>query len=334
MERKRVLILSVSGIGNTIMQSPLINELLARDDFIVDVFFGSWEMCCVFGDDERINRRYVLPKSFFGKLRFIFGLRRNRYDYSVSCFPSNRIEFNLFPFLVGARRRIIHGYDVGKLRVLSFLSNVRVRANKFLHDVEQNLNLLKCFGMKVPSKPRFVFKIGEENEKFAEKFVSGLSGRRIFGIHSGCGFLFEKKWPIERFVGLVKKLASKFDIVVFGQKSEVEPFLKMGGVSVCVGNLNDVAAVIKRCDRFLSADTGLMHIASVFGVRQYVLWGPTCYSRTRPWSDNAVFLGRCNLNLFRYPFEDTCSVFRCKDAGRYMREIDVEQVFRKVEEDE
>ena len=332
MAQKRILILSVAGIGNTVLQSPLISAILASSDYVTDVLFGDEGMKAVFEFETRIHLAYVMPTSTLRKLELILQLRRNRYDISVACFPSNRFEYNLFPFLLDVKQRIVHSYQSSRVRSLSFLSNVTVPVDESLHDVEQNLNLLEALGMNpATAETKLSFSISSANEAFASDFVEKLDARPIIGIHpAGTRFLEEKNWPAENFASLIVRLRTRYNVILFGKEEDTRPFSSIAGISLCNKNLNDSAALIKRCALFVSVDTGLMHVASVFGVKQLVLWGPTRYSRTRPWSENAVILGRTDLTILRYPFSDTRARFHHPDPQSFMREITVGRVFDTI----
>ncbi|PJZ67625.1 hypothetical protein CH371_06365 [Leptospira wolffii] len=93
MERKRLLIISVSGIGNTILQSPFINAVLDSGLYETDVLFGNQSISSVYKINRIIRNIYVLPSSLLHVVGLLWKLRKNRYEYCVNCFPSNRIEF-------------------------------------------------------------------------------------------------------------------------------------------------------------------------------------------------------------------------------------------------
>jgi len=331
MERKKVLVLSVSGIGNTIMQSPLINTLARQTNLVVDVLFKDRTVSAVFENDRQIRNRYLLPPNLAGALPLIQTLRKNRYDYTVCGFPSNRIEFNLFPFLVGARRRVTHAYAVGGWRTMCWLSNVTVKADPHLHDVEQNLRLLPVFDLEIPAHPRITFAVDTAGSNYARRFVAKLDSRPILGIHPGSGPLKEKRWPLPRFKALIERLKTEYNIILFGVPAETVNFTSIQGIFICNSNLNNTAALISECHRFISADTGLMHIAAVFGVKQIVLWGPTLYSRTRPWSDQTRVVGQTDVDCLQYPFGDFKSRFNCPRAEKYMQAISVDEVIAALE---
>ena len=69
--------------------------------------------------------------------------RTRHPDLYIVPFPSNRWQYSLLQFASGARRRLIHDYPVGYWQALHFLPGERVAAVRGIHDVVQNLNLLR-----------------------------------------------------------------------------------------------------------------------------------------------------------------------------------------------
>ena len=141
-----------------------------------------------FKGSELINRVYCYNHNgYYSGLKVLSALRRNKYDISITAFPSNKWHFNLFTFLVGAKKKLTHSYNFGKLRTLSFLQNYKVSAEEGLHDVEQNLNLLKLLDLNVPKEKKLFFHTGEENEKWADDFIkkNNLGKKHLIGVHSG-----------------------------------------------------------------------------------------------------------------------------------------------------
>jgi len=155
---KKALIISVSGIGNTILQGPFIRSVLEDGRFEVDCLFGNQGMAQVFKGYPAMNNAFVLPGSFSKSIYLIATLRKRRYDISLSCFPSNRPQFHLLPFLI---------HDYGKFNAaFSFLSNEKIKAQRGIHDVEQNLRLLVPLEIKRGGdvQKRLYFAISDQDE--------------------------------------------------------------------------------------------------------------------------------------------------------------------------
>lgn len=344
MSIKRILIISVSGIGNTILQSPLIETILANPKYRVDILFGNTAMAHVFHDHPSMANSYIIPDGLLGMIKLFVTLIRNRYYSTVSCFPSNRHQFHLLPFLIGARKRIIHSYPAKNL-VTSFLSNTKIPAIKGIHDVEQNLNLLKGLGIKNDvSNSNLTFRISNHESVLAEEFFAktGLERDKTFlGIHAGSGPIKGKKWGTERFAEAAKKIMAKTDIdkvLIFGgleedyEKRELASMIGENALVVEGPTIGFSGAVIKKCCFFLSNDSGLMHIAAALGVRVLGIFGPTDWTRTAPYGSNAhcIHSERPCSPCLSYPFSDFRPKLNCKDIFPCLEAITVDSVVEKA----
>ena len=312
----KVLILSVSGIGNTILQSPMINAILKRD-FTTDILFKNKALESVFEYDKRINKKYIIPKTNKEKLKLIKELRKNRYDYTIACFPSNKSEFNLLPFLIMAKKRIIHSYNIDKLKTLSFLSNIKIKADKNLHDVDQNLNLLKLLNIDPEKEGKeLIFNLGKDDEKYAEEFLKKNRLNKPIGIHPGCDKNQKyRRWPKEYFVELINRLTKNNNILLFAGPDEIEEVTWIYNNSsnknkiflIKEKNLNYVGALIKRCKLLISSDSGLGHIAAALKVHAFAIFGPAMASRTRPYGKYGHYISLGLPPTLKYPFYSTSS---------------------------
>src|SRR5690606_17250478 len=121
--------------------------------------------------DEVIHFDFM-KEGLFRSLRFLAGLR-NRYDASITLYPSNRREYNLIAFLIGARRRVAVAYRRMGRRGLSFLNNVTVPENDALHNVEENVKLVeKLTGRRFPVIPPLEFPLEADDLRAAENFLA------------------------------------------------------------------------------------------------------------------------------------------------------------------
>ena len=159
---KKIAIISLTGIGNNVLFVPTIKLLrrnfpVARITMIVvlrpvrDLFEN-----CPYIDEviSLCDRKY---NNFIGNLNVVvkaLSLRKENYDLSLTVFPSNRKEYNLLSFLLGACTRLTHAYSDGFYRNLSFLQNKRVTVSESLHDVDQNLNLVRALGINITDKDK------------------------------------------------------------------------------------------------------------------------------------------------------------------------------------
>jgi len=341
---RKVLIISVSGIGNTVLQSPLIEAILAQPDLETDILFGNEMMATVFQDHPRIHNSYLLPTKKGHIFPWLMELRQRCYEISVSCFPSNRLPFHVLPILIGAKKRVIHSYRCGRLRTLSFLSNARVEAVEGIHDVQQNLRLLQtvCLVTQAPEKP--TFRINGTDEATADSFLKRerCGSGFLMGLHAGAGPIQGKKWPLERFALVVQELLRRFGpghVLILGGPEEESQKRRLaakirGNCAIVVNQgLGITAALMRHCHLLLSNDSGLMHIAAALGVRTLGIFGPTDWYRTAPYGPTAHFI---NSSLpcapcLRYPFYDTRPRLGCHNTpSPCLAEITVDRVVSRA----
>lgn len=330
-----ILVLLMSGIGNTLMFTPalrLLKKAYPHADIDALVMHkGSKE---ILENNPYLNKIIFFPfakKGYFSS--FLFMLRfssKNRYGICLTAFPSNQREFNVPAFLSRAKKRLTHSYPKTSLSTLSFLQNKKIKAIENISDIEQNINLLSALGIDKPKKMDFKLDIflKKDEKEFAHKFTKQLK-HPIIGMHAGSGtshkksYSFEnKRWPKKNFIELINLLNKnkKCSILLFGGPEELELNKeikgKNGNVTIVQEELRKTAALISKCDFFISSDTGLMHIAEAFDIPLLALFGPTNYFRTQPLSKRAVIIKR-EMNCspcFTYPFKTTKASIKCSDV--------------------
>lgn len=349
MKKRKILILSVSGIGNTILQSPLINAILDSELYETDILFGNRGMLAVYGDNPKIHNSYILPSGVSNKLKLIFRLLMNRYEYSVVCFPSNKPEFHILPFLIGVGKRISHSYETSPVSNLQFLSNRKVIAQRGLHDTEQNLLLLKRLDLPAPEIVKTTFHISGKNREFADSYIESTAFPRkstIIGIHPGSNKgQREKRWPGNHFRTLINRLNhEKKKVLLFSGPDDAEDvkFIYDGieDTSSCVivsqPDLNNTAAIIEKCNLFLSTDSGLGHMATAVRVPTISLFGPADKTRVTPYGEISVPL---SLNLdcspcMKYPFDTMKSGIHCiyknSESFKCLKELSPDSVYNEI----
>jgi len=340
---QRLLIISVSGIGNTILQSPLISFLLNSPKYDVDILFGNPAMAAIFEGHKGINNAFILPKSNRGIFRFLMNLVIRRYDITLACFPSNRIHFNVLPLLLMARQRIIHRYPFGRLRTLGFLSNKKVPIDETLHDVEQNLNLLKALDEDpLRAKKTLFYKVTEAERSFAKEYIKsmGIDKRPIIGIHPGClKSNKERRWPGDYFVRFIKNVNREgYNTFIIAGPDEFEETKQIWSKVdnkrniLISGSIRRVASLISQCERFLSTDSGPGHIAAALNIPTLAIVGPAMETRTAPYGQRCSAITHdipCRPCM-KYPFKATNPKIRCNNDYRCLKEIKPDEVLRAV----
>lgn len=346
----KILIIALSGIGDALMFTPALKLLkesypASQIDALV-MFKGVQEIYSRLDEITNIHYYDYLKASRTASLAFTLSLR-NKYDISINVYPSNRKEYNLISYLIGAKKRAAVKYLRQGNFNLSFLNNVLIKENDALHNVEENVLLTGKLTDKIYEEiPPLNFPLKEEENDYAEKYLSGLpitdSGFTA-GFHPGCATLknhAKRRWETEKFAALGKILIKEKDakILVFGGPDEAE--LKNSILSalppsnawgVDTDSLAKTAAVMKRCNIFITNDSSLMHVASALKLKTVAVIGPTNTNYIHPWQTDYRI---ASLNLecapcFHYsPKPLTCArddmQFKC------IKELEVSLVYEKI----
>lgn len=109
-----------------------------------------------------------------------------------------------------------------------------------------------------------------------------------FGIHPGSTYANVKRWDAKEFAKVAVKLSTKYDIILFGGKNEIdichdiEEELKSNGINNYQNlagktTVTTLAEKIAGLDLFLTIDSGPMQIAGVYRVNTIVV--PTSYDK-------------------------------------------------------
>jgi len=346
-----ILILALSGIGDALMFTPALRLLRralpgAQIDALV-MFKGVKDM---YERNEDINNVFYsdfIKQGILPSLNYVLKLR-NKYDYSINVYPSNRKEYNIINYLIGADKRAGVNYLRMNTRELGFLNNVSVMEDDAVHNVRTNIKLVeKLFNKNFTEEPDLNFSITNEDEEFAASYLQKLNIEQsdiIIGFHPGSATMknhINRRWEPEKFVQLGKKLISehKAKILVFGGSEEEE--LKKGivksidsanGISTEAENLPQSAAVIKRCNVFVTNDSSLMHVASAMKRKVVAVIGPTNTAYIHPWNTEykTVSLNlECSPCFFYSPRPLICH--RTDVKYKCIKELQVDMVYNAVE---
>ena len=349
----KILVISLAGIGDTLMATPLIHELRANfPNATLDALVmwpGSKDLLAGNPHLNQVFQYNLIKAGTAASLKFLRGLRQQQYDLSLNTHPQSRADYRVASRLIGARIRVSHRYD--QSGVFDWLLVNRVAPQDYsVHCVENNLALLPLCGAKplLPAHDYELF-LTEAERDWAGQFItqSGLAGRVRLGIHVGSGGtknLALRRWPLESYIALIKELnQSRPDIAVllFGGPEEEENHAQILAASrprsVIVPRTPDLrhaAALVGKCDVFLSVDTALMHLAAAMKVpRQVVIETPTFNKTVEPWHQNFVTVknpavaGR-NLEYYRYDGKGIRGT--AAELLRCMESVTVDDVYRAV----
>lgn len=277
-------------------------------------------------------------------LLFLSKLRMRNYDISINVYPSNRKEYNLVAFLAGAKKRAAVRYLRMDRQNLGFLNNLGVDEYDFLHNVEENVRLCQQItGKKFEDIPPLDLPVGQDDLEFADAYIQRLGIKRddlVIGFHPGCSTLknhINRRWEPEKFSALGRRLieANNARVLIFGGPEEDElksQVLKGIGservFAVKAPSLSNSAAVMKRCDLFITNDSSLMHVASALRLKVVAVIGPTNVYYIHPWKTDHTIVSLkldCSPCFFYSPKPLECK--RTDVLYKCVREITPEMVY-------
>ncbi len=346
----KILVIALSGIGDALMFTPAI-ELLKKysPNSEIDALVmikGSEEIFSLNPNLNKIIYFDFINEGLVNSLKFVKRLR-NTYDSSINVYPSNRKEYNIINFLIGAKKRAGVKYLRSNVLNLGFLNNVLVEEDDSVHNVKTNIKLCEAIIKKeFNEEPALSYQLKGDDLEFAKNFLLThfIKGQDlIVGIHAGCSTLknhIKRRWEPEKFAGLAKSLIDEHSakILLFGGPDEKElknkifKLIKSENVFIVqTESLNQSSAIMKRCNVFVTNDSSQMHIASALQLKVVALIGPTNQNYIHPWKTEHKIVSlnlECSPCFFYSPRPLICSrndvKFKC------IKELNVEMVYNSV----
>jgi ADP-heptose:LPS heptosyltransferase len=351
----KILVLSLAGIGDTLIATPFVHELRANfPDATIDAAVLTPGSRDILESNPHLNQVFQKNLIQAGPLRsfpFLRQLRARRYDVSINVHTLGRIHYRVVARFLAARLRLSHEYENhGWLDRL--LVNRTVPQDYTIHSVENNHRLLTLLGGK-PLLPSHNFELyfSPAEEAWAAEFAAqpSLASRRRLAFHLGSGAtknLRLKRWPFGHWQELIRRLRHSHPdvaLLLLGGPEEQQEhalLLKEHGSELLLApstpNLRQAAALLRHCHAFLSVDTVFMHLAAAMKVpHQIVIEAPTLNPTNLPWQNpykvirNPIVNGR-NLDYYRYdgrPIRGTE-----EELTRCMASITVDEVHQAVAE--
>ena len=345
-----ILIIALSGIGDALMFTPALQILKeeipsAKIDALV-MYNGVKDIYDKLPQFSDVRYFDFVNTTKTDSLKFVLSLR-NKYQTIINVYPSNRKEYNLIGRLIGAGNRLAVKYLREDFANLGFLNTDQIIEDDNLHNVEENIRLVeRLVGKKIASIPPLLFNLGNEDHEFAREYLKNYSiseNDLIVGFHPGCSPLknhHKRRWEPLKFAELGQKLIDQFGAKIFifggGEEDELKNQItsnidSQNVYSVNAFSLSNTAAVIKRCNLFITNDSSLMHVAASMNVNVIAIIGPTNPNYIRPWRTEHQIVSLnldCSPCFYYSPKPLTCS--RSDLQFKCIRELSVDIVFEKA----
>jgi len=350
----KILVIAMSGIGDTLIATPLIHELRANfPDAEIHVLVrwrGAENLLRGNPYVNRVWQKDPIEEGVLATSAFLRQLRCEEFDISLNAYTQGRLAYRAVAAVIGAKLRVGHAYENISWPDRAWFMHKMAPEDYSMHCVENNNRLLPLIGAKplLRSTELELFLTSGEHT-WAEQFMAkhSLGTRQRLGIHVGSGAtknLKFKRWPLDHYIGLLKRLTAakpELAILLFGGPQEKEDHARIRteieSPSLFTPETKDMrqaAALMKHCHAFLSVDTALMFVAAAMKVpNQIVIEAPTLNATNVPYGNpftivrNPAVNGR-NLEYYRYngkPLQGTD-----EELVALMKSVKVDDVFNAV----
>ena len=286
---KNILVVSNTGLGDTLLSTPAIVSLRKSFPEISLTFLINKKMFPLFDRFEFIDDFILYSSGFINQFKIINEIRSREID-TIFLFHSNGPEDIFFSLLGGARNILKTTDNVNHKFLKIFLNSANI---EYKHNIEKKLDLVKVFNASAISKKMLI------PCHFYKKsgFINKNQNYKYLGIQMGAQDAY-KMWPLENFIKLANRLRStqvkiKFvllgatraeQLISFNFERAIED--KESVINLCgKSKINELPILINDLDLLLTNDTGAMHLAIALQVKTVSLFGPTDSTIYGPYQD-------------------------------------------------
>jgi heptosyltransferase-2 len=264
----KILVIRFSSIGDIVLTFPIlrcIKEQIPNCEIHVAT---KKPFSDLIGASGSVNQCHLLNESLFELMN---RLKAEKFDAVIDL--HNNLRSRVLCAYLGVKKT----YHFRKLNFLKWMF-VQFKINRLpeLHVVDRYFEAVSKIG---------VSNDGKNNQFILEK---ELDIKNEFNLESGnyisvaIGAKLEtKQIPLEKLKAIVSKIelpvvlvGGKDDILKANQLIRLLPEKQI--VNVCGKySILESASILKKSKLLLTGDTGLMHIASCFGIPIFIIWGNT-----------------------------------------------------------
>jgi heptosyltransferase III len=263
-------------IGNLVLLTPFLMALRKAFPQAQITFLASKTFHTLFSDSDLVEEILVLHKKMFifnplSLFLFIRKLRSQRFDLAFDLSDEDWISVNntMYTYLSKALYRVGHKREHSDL----FLNlEVPKPRDTQRHAVEMHLDLLRFLIGEVESNSPTINAL-PQSKKIIQDY---LSKRNVssddFLVGINLGGRGKKRWGKNNFLKLADWVKKEYDckiIFIWGpeEKQLVRGFsLRKDEILSDIFPVPVLAALIERCQLFISSDTGAMHLSCAVGI--------------------------------------------------------------------
>lgn len=308
MEYRNILLIKMSSLGDILHTLPFAAALRKRYPKAKITWLVHPQFAGFVPDPPVIDEVLYFDKVKFNKLGFSDKLKYFCEMRSLLHSKHFDLVIDMQGLFKSAVLAAISGCDnrIGYCEMREgsgFISKAIGGSHSKDHVIERYLDVARYLGAKVESLDDVEFPMPDlstETASVQHKLQeAGWQGGDYVVIVPGARW-WTKEWPVEHYIELAKKLtADGTAVVLAGGPDDAVKGQKIaeGTASSLVidltgqTSLRELAALIKGCSFYISADTGPLHFAAALKKPLVAMYGPTKADRTGPYgSKNSTVL--------------------------------------------
>lgn len=332
---KSILLVATTGIGDTLMCTPAVRAVRkafpdARLSCLVDR-----RKTELLANNSNLDQVIVYPGKFKKVFSLLKNLRKEKFDLSV-ILHANDPDIVPLVYLSNAKVRV--GWGESEFSFL--LTHPVYTKNEHLHFVLHKKKILESIGIRMESY-KTELNLSREHLGFADNFLKKNRIKKddfLIGFHP-FGSKVSRWWPESHCTQFINLLFSnnkcRAKIFLFGGTKEAKFARKINEecgnrLTVLSGDtsLSQSASLIKKCDVFVTTDSGPMHIAFALDVPTIALFGPEMKNAVFPLDEKtkAIAIEK------EVPCIRPCKTKECDQSEHFCMElIKPEEVLHEVE---
>lgn len=297
LENARILLIKPSSLGDIVHAFPVVSAIKAQwpGSHITWVVKRQW--ADLVERAEGIDRVWPIDMTVRGWIREGKALRAQRFDLAIDL--QGLFRSGVLARFSGAPIRI--GFANGREGSPWFYTQRIPVLNPEIHAVDRYLSVATMLGAALPDKPRFGFRLLEEDMAVARKLCQsrGFSVDRPWVAMNIGARWPTKRWPLTSFAAVVDELydAHPDPVVMIGGSEERvytnklraltdRPFIDLSGEIP----LRCLPTLLSKATALITNDSGPMHIAAGLGIPVVAMFGPTSAVRTGPYGEGHQIL--------------------------------------------
>jgi len=329
---KNILLIKMSSLGDVIHTLPFAYELRklypdAKITWLVHPQFGGFIPTQIVDEVIYFDKVEFTKISWLDKIAEFWQMRKTLHSrhFDLVIDLQGLFKSAVLAAISGCKNRI--GYCEMR-EGSSFVSKPIVGPHVNDHVIERYLDVARHLGAEVKD---VVFPLPDLDEEMAKVSVTlaenGCDGDYIVMVP---GARWETKcWPEEHYAELAKKIVAEGKCVVLAggndDRQKGQEIMKLANSDKVIDltgctTLKELVALIKKCQVYISADTGPLHFAAALKKPLVCMYGPTRADRTGPYGDpNQIIIhskSECAACLKKH-----CDNWHC------MHDITVDEVY-------